>query len=151
MFSAFHLFFGLGIAWAKVIIFLPSPYSPFLPPWASWPLLLPCHSTMPAMALSSFCLHIFVMGSQSAHPFVNFLLKASQTHFSLLYLSWALLANIPAVPTHFITSFFGLPRSIYYLYYSRGLFTNSFGLLRPNYHIFISHCYLGLLALRLAH
>ena len=63
-------------------------------------------------------LHVFVTGSQSAHLLVNFLLKASQTHFSLLYLSWALLANIPIVPAHFIMSFFRLPQPIYYLFTS---------------------------------
>ena len=52
------------------------------------------------------------------HFLVNFLLKASHAYFSLLYLSWDLLANIFAVPTHFITLFFGLPRPIYYLFIS---------------------------------
>ena len=50
-----------------------------------------------------------------SHFLVNFLLKASHAYFSLLYLSWALLANILVVPTHFITLFFRLPWPIYYL------------------------------------
>ena len=54
----------------------------------------------------------------SSHFLVNFLLKASQAYFSLLYLSWALLTDILVVPAHFITLFFGLPRPIYYLFTS---------------------------------
>ena len=56
-----------------------------------------------------------------SHFLVNFLLKASHAYFSLLYLSWALLANILAVPTHFIMLFFGLPQPIYYLFTSFAL------------------------------
>ena len=49
------------------------------------------------------------------HFFINLLLRASLAHFSRLYLFWALLANIPAVPAHF-TTFLGLPQSIYFFF-----------------------------------
>ena len=49
------------------------------------------------------------------HFFVNLLLRASLAHFSRLYLFWALLANIPTVPTHFTTSFLGLSQPVYFL------------------------------------
>ena len=52
------------------------------------------------------------------HFFINFLLKVLLAHFPHLYLFWALLANIPTVPTHFTTSFLGLPRSIYLFFTS---------------------------------
>ena len=69
-----------------------------------------------------------------SHFLVNFLLKASHAYFSLLYLSWALLANILVVPTHFITLFFGLPRAIYYIFTSVTLMSfllNLLGILGP--------------------
>ena len=72
------------------------------------------------------------MGSWSTHFLVNFLLKASQSHFSILFLSWALLANIPTVLAHFIKSFFGLPWPIYYFITSitpMGFFLNNLGFL----------------------
>ena len=49
------------------------------------------------------------------HFFINLLLRASLAHFSRLYLFWALLANIPTVPTHFTTSFLGLSQPVYFL------------------------------------
>ena len=69
-----------------------------------------------------------------SHFLVNFLLKASHAYFSLLYLSWALLANILAIPTHFIMLFFGLPRPIYYPFTSftlMGFLLNLVGFLSP--------------------
>ena len=69
-----------------------------------------------------------------SHFLVNFLLKAPHSYFSLFYLSWDLLANILAVPTHFITLFFGLPRPIYYLftYFTlMGFLLNLLGFLSP--------------------
>ena len=70
----------------------------------------------------------FVVGLWLVHFLVNFLFQASHAHFSLLYLSQTLLANIPVVPTHFIASFFGLPQTIYYLFAS---FTFMIFLLNP--------------------
>ena len=52
------------------------------------------------------------------HFFVNPLLRASQAHFLHLYLFLILLANIPAVPAHFIISFLGLSQLIYSLFTS---------------------------------
>ena len=49
-----------------------------------------------------------------AYFFINLLLRVSLAHFPYLYLFWALLANIPAVPTHLIISFLGLPGPIYF-------------------------------------
>ena len=40
-----------------------------------------------------------------ANFFINLLLRASLAHFPYLYLFWTLLANIPAVPAHFTTSY----------------------------------------------
>ena len=52
------------------------------------------------------------------HFFINLLLRASLAHFPHLYIFWALLANIPAVPAHFTTSFFGLSCPIYFFFTS---------------------------------
>ena len=53
-----------------------------------------------------------------AHFFINLLLRVSLAHFLHLYLYWALLANIPAVPAHFITSFLRFPRPVYFFFTS---------------------------------
>jgi len=53
-----------------------------------------------------------------AHFFINLLLRASLAHFPHLYLFWALLASIPAMPTHFIISFLELPHPIYFFFTS---------------------------------
>lgn len=116
MFPAFHLFFRLGVTWTRVIIFLLSPFSS-LRPWASWLLLLLYHFTMPAITLPSFRF-VGLWVAVSAYFPVNFLLKASQTHFSHLFLSWALLANILVVQAHFIILFLGFSLPIYYLFAS---------------------------------
>ena len=76
----------------------------------------------------------FVVGLWLVHFLVNFLFQASHAHFSLLYLSRTLLANIPVVPTHFIASFFGLPQAIYYLFASftfMSFLLNPLGVLDP--------------------
>ena len=44
-----------------------------------------------------------------AHFFINLLLRVSLAHFPYLYLFWALLANIFAMPAHFIILFLELP------------------------------------------
>ena len=84
------------------------------------------------------------------HFFINLLLRASLAHFSHFYLFWVLLAKIPIVLAHFTISFLGLPRLIY-LFYSYGLFTKFFGLFQPNYYIFTSDHFLGLLAFKPTH
>ena len=56
-----------------------------------------------------------------AHFFINILLKASLAHFPHLYLFWALLANIPTVPTHFIPRAYLAHLLPLYLFYSHGL------------------------------
>ena len=47
--------------------------------------------------------------AMSAHFFINLLLRVSLAHFPYLYLFWALLANIFAMPAHFIILFLELP------------------------------------------
>ena len=69
-----------------------------------------------------------------AHFFVNLLLRASQVHFSHLYLFQALLANIPAMPAYFIISFLGFPQPVYFLITSftlMGLLLDPLGFLSP--------------------
>jgi len=69
-------------------------------------------------------------------------------HFPHLYLFWALLANIPVVLAHFILWASSAHLLLLYLFYSYGLFAKSFRLLRPNYHIFTSYYFSGLLAFK---
>ena len=69
-----------------------------------------------------------------AHFFINLLLKASLAHFPHLYLFWALLPNIPTMPTHFTTSSLRLPRPIYSFFTSftlMGFLLDSLGFLGP--------------------
>ena len=69
-----------------------------------------------------------------AHFFINLLLKASLAHFPHLYLFWALLPNIPTMPTHFTTSSLKLPRPIYSFFTSftlMGFLLDSLGFLGP--------------------
>ena len=73
------------------------------------------------------------------HFFINILLKASLAHIPHLYLFWALLANIPTVPAHFIPQAYLAHLLLLYLFYSHGLFARSFELPRPNYHVLISY------------
>ena len=68
------------------------------------------------------------------HFFINLLLRASLAHYPHLYLFWALLPNIPAMPTHFTTSFLEIPRPIYSFFTSftpMGFLLNSLGFLSP--------------------
>ena len=140
IFSAFHPFLDWALLGAKAHIFLPSPCFPFLCPWAFGLLILPYDFIMLAIALPLFFISCYPMGlwtdtlAVSAHFFINLLLKASLTHFSHLYLIWALLANIPAVLAHFTTSFVRLPRLIYFSFTSftpMGFLLNSLGFLGP--------------------
>ena len=82
------------------------------------------------------------MGLQADAP-------AMPVHFLHLYLFWALLANIPAVPAHFIPWASSAYLLLFYLFYSHAFFAKSFGLSQPNYHIFTSYYFSGLLAFRL--
>ena len=153
MFSAFHLFFGLGIAWARVIIFLPSQYSPFLCPWplghCSCHVIPPCLLWLCPPFASRFC-HGLTVSPPSRKFFAQGFSDPLFTSLPLLgFVGQHSYCTSPfhyvilqASPTHILPL---------YLYYSYGLFTKSFGLPRPNYHIFTSYCYLGLLALRPAH
>ena len=67
-----------------------------------------------------------------AHFFINLLLSASLAHFSHLCLFWALLANIPTMPTHFTTLFVALLWPIYFFFTSftpMGFLLDSLGFL----------------------
>jgi len=72
---------GLGVTWAKALIFLSSPCFPFLCLWAFWLLIMPYHFVMPAVALPLFLLLVTPMGlwtnasAVPAHFFINLLLK----------------------------------------------------------------------------
>ena len=153
MFFTFHIFSKLGIPWARVIIFPPSPYPPFLHAWAFRPLLLPCHSTVPAKALSSFCF-MFCCG---------LVVSPLPCEFSVPGFPCPLFTSLPLSdfasqhscctnPFHCIilraSSGHLLPLCLFYFY---GFFAKSFGLPRPNYHIFTFQYYLGLLVFRPAH
>ena len=123
MFPVVHPFFGLGVAWAKVFIFLSSPCFSFLCSWASWQLILPYHFIVPAIALPLFFyISCYLVGlranapSVPAHFFINLLLKASLAYFPHLYLFWVLLANIPIMLAYFI--FLGLSQPIYFIFTS---------------------------------
>ena len=74
---------------------------------------------------------------------------AMSVHFLHLYFFWALLANIPAGPAHFIPRASSAYLLLFYLFYSYGFFAKSFGIYRPNYYIFTSYYFSGLLAFRL--
>ena len=128
----------------------------FLCSWASWLWVLPCHFIVLAIALP-FLFYFLPMGlwvdalAVPAHFFINLLLMASLAHFPCLYIFWALLANILAMPVHFIPRVSSAHLLLLYIFYSHGLFSRSFGLPQPNYHIFTSYYFLGLLAFRLTH
>ena len=91
-------------------------------------------------SFTSFFISCYPMGLQAnaptapTHFFIHLLLRASLAHFSHLYLFWALLANIAAVPTHFTTSFLEFPWLVYFFftYFTlMGLFLDSLGFLGP--------------------
>ena len=76
-------------------------------------------------------------------------------HFPHLYLFWVFLANILAMPTHFIPRASSIHLLLLYLFYSNGLLARSFGLLarsfvlpRPNYHILTSYYFSDLLTFK---
>ena len=93
LFSASHLFFGLGIAWVWAFSSLTWPMSLFiLYPWVDW---CSCHATVLLLLWYhlSFCL-VITSGLTSWSTYhVNFL------HYSFF---WSLLPNIPARPIHFV-------------------------------------------------
>ena len=132
---------------------LAEPIFSFLGLWPSWPLLLPCHSTVPSIALSSFCFmfyHGLVVNTLSC--------KFSAQGFSgLPFTSSPLLGFVGqhsycTNPFHYVI-LRASPAHLLrlYLYYSHGLFAKSFGLPQSNYHIFTSHYYLDLLGFRPAY
>ena len=73
-------------------------------------------------SFTSFFISCYPMGLQAnaptapTHFFIHLLLRASLAHFSHLYLFWALLANIAAVPTHFTASFLEFPWPVYFFF-----------------------------------
>ena len=142
MFSAFHLFFGLGIAWLEALSFLPSPCS-----------LLSCvrgplgwesyHDT------SLFLLYYYLSFISSLPVGLRANAPAEPVHFTHLYLFWALLVNIPIVLAHFISQASSAHLFLFYLFYFHGLFSKYSGFPWPNYHSFNSYYFSGLLAFKL--
>ena len=124
MFSAFHLFFGLGIAWLEALSFLPSPCS-----------LLSCvrgplgwesyHDT------SFFLLYYYLSFISSLPMGLRANAPVEPVHFSHLYLFWALLVNIPIVLAHFISQASSAHLFLFYLFYFHGLFLNPLDFLGP--------------------
>ena len=97
-------------------------------------------------SFTSFFISCYPMGLQAnaptapTHFFIHLLLKASLAHFSHLYLFWALLANIAAMPTHFTASFLEFPWPVY-------LFFTSFTLMS---FLLDSMSFLGLITISLS-
>ena len=92
MFSIFHLFFRLGIAWVRALSFLPSPCHFLLCVCGllSW---WSCHATALLLLRRHFSfISLFHMGLQA---------KASTNPLSTSFPFWAPLANIPTMLTHF--------------------------------------------------
>ena len=142
MFSAFHLFFGLGIAWVEALSFLPSPCS--LISCVRGPLgWESCHAT------SLFLLYYYLSFISSLPVGLRANALAVLVHFSHLYLFWALLANIPVVLAHFISRASLAHLFLFYLFYFHGLFSKYSGFPWPNYHSFNSYYFSGLLAFKL--
>lgn len=112
----------------------------FLCLWASWLWILPYHFNVPTIALHLFFFSCYPVGLQAdtpavpTHFFIKLLLRASLANFPHPYLFWALLANIPTMPAHFIISFLGLPRPIYFFFTSftlMGFLLDPLGFLSP--------------------
>ena len=92
MFSIFHLFFRLGIAWVRALSFLPSPCHFLLCVCGllSW---WSCHATALLLLRRHFSfISLFHMGLQA---------KAPTNPLSTSFPFWAPLANIPTMLTHF--------------------------------------------------
>ena len=92
MFSIFHLFFRLGIAWVWALSFLPSPCHFLLCVCGllSW---WSCHATALLLLRRHFSfISLFHMGLQA---------KAPTNPLSTSFPFWAPLANIPTMLTHF--------------------------------------------------
>ena len=159
MFPAFHPFFGLGVAWAKALIFLLSPCFSFLCPWASWLFILPRHFIVPAIILPSlyFVLPHELVGWRSYCASPLLCQSFAQGFLGPLFTSLPLLGFIGQHSYCSSPFRYFIPRASLahllplYLFYSHGLFARSFGLPWPNYHILISYCVLGLFAFRPTH
>ena len=169
------IFYGVKDVWAIAFIF--SFFYPFLDwvllgqslhsptePIISISMTVGLLATDPTISLHvayynfiSLFISYYLMGLWADTPtvpanfFINLLLRASLAHFPYLYLFWTLLANIPAVPAHFTTSYWASSAYLLllYLFYFHGLFARFFWLPRPNYHIFTSYYFSGLLAFKL--
>ena len=99
MSPTFHPFLGLGIAWVKALIFLPSLCS-FFPVSVG---LFAMDPTTPfhhaCYSIISLLYFLFPVGLQADA-------LAVPAHFPHLYFFWALLANIFVVLAHFILRVF---------------------------------------------
>ena len=147
---------GLTVAWAKALIFLPSPCFPFLRLWASRLLILPYHFIMPAIALHFlyFVLPCGLVGWCSCHASPLLDQSFAQGFLGPLSTSLPLLGFIGqhsycASPFHYLIPQASLAHLlIFYLFYSHGLFARSIGFPQPNYHILASYYFSDLLAFK---
>ena len=153
MFPVFYPFFGLGVAWAKALIFLLSPCFSFLCLWASWLLILPYHFIVSAVAIPSLLLRVtpWTRGLMCQSTFLSILYSRLPRLTFYIFTSFGL--NWPTFLLcqpfyHFISRAFSAHLLHFYLFYSHGLFARSFGLPWPNYHISIFYCFLSLLAFK---
>ena len=150
---------GLAVAWAKALIFLLSPFFPFLHPWASRLLILPYHFIVPTIALHFLLLHdspwtcgLMFLPHQPTSSSIFCLGLLRPTFTSLPLLGFVGRHSYCASPFHYFIPWASSAFLLHlYLFYFHGLFVRSFGLPRSNYHIFISYYFLGLLAFMLTH
>ena len=138
-FSIFYLSFRLGIAWVQVLSFLLSPSS-YLCSWAYWLGILPCHCISPAISLPLF--YFLVTYGLTSWCFCH----ASPLFTSLPLLSLTGQHSCCASPFH-SSGFFG-PFTSSLTLLLPWVFIKSFALPRPNYHIFTSYYFSGLLAFK---
>ena len=156
MFPAFHLFFGLGITWTRVIIFLSSPYFSFLRLWASWLLLLPYHSILLGIGFTLLSLRVisWACGLSCQPIFLSILCSRLPRPALHIFTTFGLVGQHSCCVSsfHHLILWASLAHLLpLYFFYFHELFAKSFGLPWPNYHIFTSHYYLGLLAFRSNH
>ena len=140
---------GLGVAWARALIFLLSPYFSSLRLWASKLSILPYHFIVLAITLLRVtlwtCGVTFLLCQLTSLSIFYLRLPRSTFHiFTSFGLCWPtfLLCQLISL-FHFVGFLSPITFSLPFLLL--WLFVRSFGLLRPNYHIFTSYYFLSLL------
>ena len=148
---------GLGVAWAK------SPHLPAKPVFY-FSISMSILAIDPAIWLHRACYNFTslfhfllprgLMGWCSCHASPLLHQFFAQGFLGLLSTSLSLLGLVSlhscyTSPFHyFIPWAFSAHLLIFYIFYFHGLFARFFGFSRPNYHIFTSYYYLGLLAFK---